>query len=139
MSGVEAAGLVLAVIPLIISGLEHYAQGAERIKLAWNYAREFKSLARDLETHNTCFRNSIKILLVDCVNIDDQDRLLDNLGGESWSDPHIADVLRLRLCDSYDPYVNTVNNIAEAVTSLQNRLKLDSNQVRGSLKSLWYS
>lgn len=44
MSGVEAAGLVLAAFPLLISALEHYRESAEVLKDWWRYKREYRKV-----------------------------------------------------------------------------------------------
>lgn len=41
MSGVEAAGFMLAAIPLVISALEHYTEGVETIQKWWRYQKAF--------------------------------------------------------------------------------------------------
>lgn len=44
MSGVEAAGFVLAAFPLLISALEHYRESAEVLKDWWRYKREYRKV-----------------------------------------------------------------------------------------------
>lgn len=44
MSGVEAAGFVLAAFPLCISALEHYRESAEVLKDWWRYKREYRKV-----------------------------------------------------------------------------------------------
>lgn len=136
MSGVEAAGLVLAAFPLLISGLEHYANGAEAIRRAWNYSREFKSLARKLETEKTIFQNAIEILLDDCVDIGTQQKLMEDIGGKLWSQPSVESTLRQRLRGSFKSYVECVRGISDTITQLQKQLKLGPNsKVCGALRS----
>lgn len=76
MSGAEAVGLVLAIIPLVISGLEHYAEGVSTIKIMLNAPSEFKSLSRRLALEHEIFKNTIKLLLQDCI---EDDQLLADL------------------------------------------------------------
>ncbi|KIW33692.1 uncharacterized protein PV07_00520 [Cladophialophora immunda] len=64
MSGIEAAGLVLAVLPLVISALEGYKEGRNPIKtFAWKWRFELESLLRCLKEQRWFFRNSVQILL----------------------------------------------------------------------------
>ena len=64
MSGVEVAGLVLAVLPLVISALEGYKEGRNPIKtFAWKWKFELESLIRCLKEQRWFFRNSIQVLL----------------------------------------------------------------------------
>jgi hypothetical protein len=89
MSGAEIAGFVLGSIPLVISGLEHYAEGVSTIKIMFNAPSEFKSMSRRLTVEHRILRNTVELLLHDCI---DDDELLANLmadNGDSdlWSDP----------------------------------------------------
>jgi hypothetical protein len=77
MSGIEVAGIVLGVIPLVVSGLEHYADGVSTIKVIFNYESEFRSLSRRLRVESNIFQNTVEILLRDCVNDEKLTELLE--------------------------------------------------------------
>lgn len=71
MSGVEAASLVLAVLPLVISALEAYKEGRNPIRtFAWKWRFELESLLRCLKEQRWFFRNSVQVLL-QTANIDE--------------------------------------------------------------------
>lgn len=57
MSGVEAAGFVLAAFPLLISALEHYRESAEVLKDWWRYKREYRKVKVE---KNLSFREPLK-------------------------------------------------------------------------------
>ena len=63
MSGVEAAGLILGALPLVVSGLESYIEGVATIKRYFRYKNELKSLLRALTTEYDIFRNTCEELL----------------------------------------------------------------------------
>jgi hypothetical protein len=63
MSGIEVAGIVLGAIPLVISGLEHYSEGAQTIRSMWDYPKEFATLSRRLRVENETFRNTMELIL----------------------------------------------------------------------------
>lgn len=50
--GMEAAGLALAVLPLLVYQVGAYALGIERIKILRRYRREFKGYSIGLETQH---------------------------------------------------------------------------------------
>ncbi|KAI1152919.1 hypothetical protein F4825DRAFT_449998 [Nemania diffusa] len=50
MSGIEAVGLVLGVIPLIISALEHHQDGKDAVSTWRRHVRVVQSLVRNLKT-----------------------------------------------------------------------------------------
>jgi hypothetical protein len=67
VTGVETAGLILGSIPLIISALEHYAEGIETIGKWWRYKRELASLKRILGAEYDRFLNTLEELLAGIV------------------------------------------------------------------------
>lgn len=48
VTGVEVAGLALALIPLLVNQLDNYARGFERIRALRRYRRELQSYATGL-------------------------------------------------------------------------------------------
>ena len=124
MSGVEIVGLVLGSIPLVISGLEHYAEGVATIKVMFRYPSEFKSLSRRLRVEQDIFRNIIELLLHDCVGDSLLTELLENVGGKSWSDPDVEKALQQKLQASYGVYIETVESLNKTLAEFKERLKL---------------
>nr|POF20019.1 hypothetical protein CFP56_52268 [Quercus suber] len=134
MSGIEVAGLVLGAIPLVISGLEHYGEGARTIKSMWNYPQEFASLSRRMRVEQDIFRNAIELLLSDCVEDAVLADLLDNPGGDIWSDPKVDEALREKMRRSYEVYLETVRGMQTTLERFSARLKLGPDgKVRATL------
>jgi len=126
-SGIEVVGLVLAVLPLIISALEHYEEGVSTIDKFLRYKREIRSIIEALATENAMFKNSCEQLLSDFLSPVELAEMLQNPRGEIWSQPNIVTELRARLDRSYDIYVIHVNNMDSAIKTLITRLDLDEN------------
>ena len=125
-SGIEVVGLVLAVLPLIISALEHY-EGVSTIDKFLRYKREIRSIIEALATENAMFKNSCEQLLSDFLGPVELAEMLQNPRGEIWSQPKIVTELRARLDRSYDIYLIHVNNMDSAIKTLITRLDLDEN------------
>ena len=121
---IEIAGLVLGSIPLVISGLEHYAECVSTIKIMFNYPSEFKSLTRRLRVEHDIFRNTVELLLHDCMGDQLLTELLENNDGKSWLDPDVGKALRKKLQTSYALYFETVESLNKTLTEFKERLKL---------------
>ncbi|KAF1959280.1 hypothetical protein CC80DRAFT_533456 [Byssothecium circinans] len=126
-TGIEIVGLVLAVLPLIISALEHYEEGVSTIEKFFRYKREIRSIIEALATENTIFKNSCEQLLSDFLGPVELAEMLQNPRGETWSQPHIVTELRARLDRSYDIYMIHVSNMNSAIKTLITLLDLDEN------------
>jgi hypothetical protein len=125
MSGIEVAGIVLAAMPLVISGLEHYGQGVCTMKRLWKFKRELQSLVRQLTTEQGIFMNTCEALLTGLVPLDSASQFLQSPGGQLWQDPEMEAKLVDRLRGSYAGYVETVSSMCEALEEFKRRLKLD--------------
>lgn len=123
----EAVGLVLGVIPLVISALEHYAEGVETIHKWWRYKRELSSLKRILDAEFVRYLNTCEELLSGIVPDATLAALLDFPGGPGWQDLEIERKLRARLRMSFASFLNTVNDMNEVMEILKSKLELDPN------------
>lgn len=126
MSGIEVVGLVLAAIPLIISGLEHYAEGVESIKVIRNATQEFRAVARKLDAENVVFRNTLEILLLECLDVRTQKALLHDVAGAAWTDPEVERALCHRLDSSYQSYIDHIKHVKKTLDQFTLRLEINS-------------
>lgn len=126
MSGAEIAGFVLGSIPLVISGLEHYAEGVSTIKIMFNAPSEFKNMSRRLTVEHRILINTVELLLHDCI---DDEQLLANLMADSsdpdvWSDAIVEKALRNKLQSSFSVYLETMSSLQTTLADFKSRLKL---------------
>jgi hypothetical protein len=84
LTGIEIAGVILATVPLIISGLEAYEQGFQPIK-QWTRSRgEFATFLNSLVRQKIFFRQNIEELLSPIISSEyEMSLLLDNPGGDA--------------------------------------------------------
>jgi len=133
MSGIEVAGLALAALPLIISALEHYADGASRVKTWWRYKSELEILRRVLDTEFEIYRNICELLLSNIAGPGKIEALLDDPGGPAWSDPDLEMEMKRLLQTSFPGYIQTINQMNAAIGEFKERLKLGPDGEVGEL------
>ena len=126
-SGVEVAGLVLGSLPLILAGLQFYAEGIAVTRRFRMYRREVDDLVIEITAENAKYRNSIELLLIGVVSTKDMADFLANPGGDLWKDESFDRRLRRRLGESYDAYMGTIGHLHATTKELKDRLKLDAN------------
>jgi hypothetical protein len=140
MSGVEAAGFVLAAIPLVISFLEHYADGVRTIDRWRKYDRELKSLSRRLRSQEQLFRNSCDLLLQRIVSSNElMEELISNPLGEQWEKGNLNSMLQLKLPSSCAGCMEVVEDIKDALNEFKERLGLDEDSKVSAInrKPVW--
>ncbi|KAL3488394.1 hypothetical protein BJX62DRAFT_240090 [Aspergillus germanicus] len=89
MSGLEVAGVVLAILPLVVNQLENYVQGLETLKSFRNrtYRRDLQRYLNKTRTHRPQFLNTLEQVLEDAVNDEDEvSELINNPTGPLWGD-----------------------------------------------------
>ncbi|KAL8812442.1 MAG: hypothetical protein Q9223_007291 [Gallowayella weberi] len=126
MSGIEVAGLALAVFPILINGLNHVVDGIETAKRWKRYRVKLKDYADDLETASVYFFDTLDELLGDIVTSDGElALLLGNPGGSAWKQIKYEERLRKRLDRSYSSYLKTVSKLRQALQAMCDRLGVD--------------
>ncbi|KAF2006150.1 hypothetical protein P154DRAFT_529843 [Amniculicola lignicola CBS 123094] len=125
MSGVEAAGLVLGSIPLILAGLEFYAKGIAVTKRYWKYREEFKSLTTELRTENCMFERNIEMLLTGVVKPKEMAEFIADPCASRWNGTEFEEKLRGRLgAPTYESYMDTIEQMKNTADAFKDRLKL---------------
>jgi hypothetical protein len=132
LTGVETAGIVLAILPLVVNQLDAYVQGLETIKTfrTKRYRRELESYLTRLGTQHAIFLNTLEQLLEDVADSDDEVRdLIGNPTGPLWQDTAFQAKLRKRLGRDHDIYIKTTTILSRLLQNLSDKLGLESNIV----------
>lgn len=124
-SGVEIAGLVLGSIPLILAGLQFYAEGISVTRRYAKYREEVNSLVIELGAENSLYLNSINMLLIGVVPPEEMVVFLADPKGSRWKDPRFDRKLRKRLDTSYEAYLETIGQLIATTNRFSERLRLD--------------
>ena len=134
MSGFEVAGIVLGALPLLISALEHYAEGINTAKRFWRYKTEIRSLILQINTERSIFINTVEQLLTGVVEAKQMACLISFPAGQMWQEMGIEADLKNRLRGSYEIYLENVRSMEKALRVMMGKLALNSDgTVRGIL------
>ncbi|KAL4912144.1 hypothetical protein BDW62DRAFT_206747 [Aspergillus aurantiobrunneus] len=123
MSGVEVAGLALAVIPLVVNQLDNYARGIETIKGLRRYRWELEGYSSNLSAQYAIFLNTLEIFLQDVVDDhDERSDLISNPGGDGWKDVQFRAALTQKLGRDYHAFTGTVAGLCSLLEEVSNKL-----------------
>lgn len=119
----EVAGVVLAMLPLLIKGLTGAARAAETFDTLRRSSRELDRYGRKLKRELTIYQTTLVELLEGIVKSDDelQEMMLDT---ESHLWIRYDAAVRQRLGHRYESFVETVEEIEDELQELVNRLDL---------------
>lgn len=127
MSGLEVAGVVLGALPLVISALEHYAEGVSTARRYFRYKAELRSLTLSVNTERSIFVNTLEQLLTGIVHVEQMDLLLSDPSGQLWRAKDSELRLQERLGSTYDTYFENVKGMDAALQAMMLKMALDAN------------
>ena len=122
-TGLEVAGLALAIFPVVIQSLQFYAKSLQETKKWWRYSMVARGLLRDLEMERTKFENSCEELLFEVADSAELNLLLAHPNGPQWQETHLQIALKSRLGKSFSVFLETVTAIQDTLQDLQARLQ----------------
>ncbi|KAJ5488170.1 hypothetical protein N7453_011624 [Penicillium expansum] len=126
----EAAGIALAILPLVINQLDSYVQGLQTIKSfgAKRYRRELESYSTSLATQQAIFVNTLERALDGVVEYEDGlDELWNNPLGNLWKRQSLQASLHEKLGRDFYPFTQRMTEIATLLEELSRKLGLDKN------------
>jgi hypothetical protein len=100
MAGVEVAGFVLGVLPLLISAAEHYEDVFKPFKRYRKFAPELELYQQQLGTQKTIFRNECHLLLTAVTDRQTAREMLKESKHPSWLDQHLDERFARQLGES---------------------------------------
>lgn len=126
MSGIEAVGLVLGVIPLVISALEHYQDGKSAVSTWRRHIRVVQSLVRNLKTEHGKLYNTCETLLGGIVSPTKLEPMLNEPFGPLWQEEDTRERIERRLDHMYGTFQDTVRDMLAIMEELKSNLGLNS-------------
>ena len=127
MSGIEIAGIALAVFTVVSNGISHFVRGVKTIKYWRRYRIKLQGYAANMETQRVFYLDTLEGLLDGIVESDkDLAEMMAKPGALGWQSENYDKRLRQRLGRSYDVYLRTVREMYENLDSLCGQLGLSS-------------
>lgn len=118
MSGAEV-GLVLAILPLLISTVEHYDDILRPFKRYKNYDFEIKKFKDELASERVIFHAESLLLLSSITSYDVATKMLEERDHPSWKDSNLESKLREFLGSSRDACENIISLIDNDLSKIR--------------------
>jgi hypothetical protein len=126
MSGIEIAGLVLAVIPLFISAIEHYEdvlRPVRQLRLAV-YREELARYRTKLTVEYGLYNSALEELLVDVVPEAELRDMIAQGYGSHWKNAALEDKLKKRLGTIYNTYFLVMKQMQDVMARIASVLDI---------------
>ncbi|MCJ1436199.1 hypothetical protein MMC27_005577 [Xylographa pallens] len=119
----EVVGVVLGVLPLLISAIEHYEFFAPFVCHS-KFTRELQDFRRKLDARKLLFRNHCRLLLADLVHEDLLEEMFhDGPRHTSWRDKDINERIKRHLGEPYEAYIDMIKAIDGHIEKLKEKTK----------------
>ena len=122
-SGIEVAGIALAVFPIVVQSFGSYAQGIETIKKLRRQRRELESYVRVLKTQRVYYLDTIEELLDGIVELDALNEMLQDFDSISWQASEYEQRLQDRLGRSYNSFLESCSELRDSLKSIERKLQ----------------
>jgi len=121
----EIAGLVLAVVPLLISALEHYEDAVDPYVAFRRWRQQLPKVIRDLYMGHTSYEQNIRLLLDQSTSNEQLSEMVSDPSCAHWKSEDLVDALQDRLGTAYEPCMSTINEIAGIMAEIAKCLNID--------------
>lgn len=122
MSGLEAAGLAVGVIPVLLKVMTCYQTTRETLHSFASFATGVQRLRTRFKTQESIFRNECRHILRMVVDDEQLSEMLRDTCCSLWQDSHVEGQLKLRLGESYEALVGNLKDIGEMLVEVQKLL-----------------
>jgi hypothetical protein len=116
MSGIEAAGLVLGVLPIIFEGLEAYKKGIGSIRTGLHRRKEVEVLCRKLKGQESLLQEFLRTILLQS-GCDFDDRSLA-LTVNALHDPEVQADVQKYLGFHFETFIDNLHDCDEVLQQL---------------------
>lgn len=117
MSGAEI-GLVLAILPLLISTAEHYEDILKPFKRYRKYDIDLKRYQHELSSEQVIFDSELLLLLASVTTYEIAEKMVEDHDHPHWRDLALEEKLSKRLGGSLEACMNVINLIDDDLTKI---------------------
>lgn len=128
MSGFEIAGIVLAVIPLIVDQIQAYTKGFHTLQSlrTKRYRRELTYRLNCIGNQQVQLQNTLENLLESVVQTDKElSELIQNPRSPLWKQENIQKELQKKLGGNYDRFIANLEELFELLKEISRQLGLE--------------
>ena len=137
MSGIEVAGIALAVFPILVDGMVRFIDGVQTIKWYRRYRARLQDYADIMGAQSIWYQDTLEELLIDIVqNEEELEVLIAQPTGAIWENPKYRQKLKQRLGRSHEVYLRLSEKMVKALLSMCEELGIDSS---GKVGTRFYS
>ncbi|KAL9106671.1 MAG: hypothetical protein Q9227_008323 [Pyrenula ochraceoflavens] len=115
----EAAGVALAVLPLLISAIEDFGKIRQIFRRFRKYGDELNDFQSEIKVQRTIFREECRLLLAQVVGDEDASEMLIDPSHNSWNDEKLDTDMSTYLGSSGDACMENIRMLQKRLRSIE--------------------
>ncbi|KAL5113434.1 hypothetical protein ACEQ8H_008678 [Pleosporales sp. CAS-2024a] len=123
MSGIEVAGLVFGVLPILIEVVKSYSEIAEGLHIFRHYSKEVKAISLQLSVQNGIFLNHCRLLLRLVEDDNAIEDMLEDQDDRRWTSKELNDRLSVVLDDSLHLCCDAIEGTKYAIDEMKEEMR----------------
>ncbi|KAF2131118.1 hypothetical protein P153DRAFT_355895 [Dothidotthia symphoricarpi CBS 119687] len=123
MSGLEVAGLVFGVLPILVEAVKAYSTALDSFHTFRHYSEEVKLIARRMRVCNGVFLNECRLLLRLVEDEKGAENMLEDEADQRWTSKELNDRLNVVLKDSFQLCCDIVEETKDTVGGMKEEMK----------------
>ena len=126
MSGIEVAGIALAVFPILVDGLTRFVDSVQTIRYWRRYRIRLQDYADIMATQRVYYQDTLEELLTGIVQSEDEiGDLMELPRGAIWKKAEYEEKLRQRLGHSHALYLKMSDRMVNSLHAMCAKLGID--------------
>jgi hypothetical protein len=118
MSGIEVAGLALAILPILMSAAQQYNNCMSPFSRYRKFAKEALDYYKALEIQRTIFRNACRNLLEEMIDHEEASAMLNSLDQQTWANRELEEQLAQQLGESRGACISAIELIEQRLQDI---------------------
>lgn len=123
MSGVEVAGLIFGVLPILFEAIKAYATVSQGLHTFRHYSREVKTVALQLKVQNGIFLNHCRLLLRMVEDDKNSEDMLEDESSTRWFNEALNFRMNTILRENVDLCRDIIEQIKTAIEDMKTEMK----------------
>ncbi|CAO2651031.1 Nn.00g093280.m01.CDS01 [Neocucurbitaria sp. VM-36] len=123
MSGVEVAGLVFGVLPILIEAIKAYSAVSDGLHTFRHWSREVKSISLQLKVQNGIFLNECRLLLRLAEDEKVAENMLYDATDRRWTSKELNDRLNTMLNDNFELCRSIIEETKDVTEDMKEEMK----------------
>lgn len=123
MSGLEVAGLVFGVLPILIEAVKAYSTVSDSLHTFRHWSREVKSISLQLKVQNGIFLNECRLLLRLVEDEKAAENMLEDATDRRWTSKELNDKMNIVLNDNFELCCSIIEVTKDVACDMMEEMK----------------